>query len=681
MFSLKRKKNFPSPQLHSTAMGDDDTDDEIDQPTQRKRRNYGPKTRYQPRRGIQVQTQPTQTKRRGKKAKNCCIAQSQPQFGFESDKENYLQQPITGPSKPISSSEEEFTHPKVFTSTEDEEDDVLPSIISQPSVINTNLQVRNDEILPSIINSINDQSTNPVSLTGVPLDSNSQDSNTDFKLIKTQKGKPKLVVQGYQYCQNGENSKQEIRWRCQLYQRSKCPGRIKSKGTMIIEGSFEEHNHWPCHKEAAIAQLKATVKEKANTREGTAQIINAAFKELPRGCEGFIPKISSLKRNIQRERRKNLPAEPEGVSAYVMDEKHKLSIEGELFLLFDSACDQMVDSNASEDDEGGRNEDTRRLIILGTKQNVKYLAEAKTWYADGTFGSCPKIFKQLYIIHADVHGAVVPLLFALCTHKDQHIYQELLCAIKRKCAEEMFNLSVETIVTDFELAMTRAVQNCFHNKVKVHYCYFHFCQSLYRVVQKEGLVKNYFSNEQLRDEYAKICALTMVPPHALIDTFQQLKTTLSPEAKIIARHVDNVYLRGRKTQGCSQRKKPRFEKEAWNSFELIKQGDKKTNNYCESYNSRLIKVIGHKNPGIQPWMDILREEQKFTEVTIAMAMNGRLPPKSKKQAEHLKALKQLANTFEEYNDLLEYLTGCANNLRISNIVKTDQKDDEESDED
>ena len=63
------------------------------------------------------------------------------------------------------------------------------------------------------------------------------------------------------------------------------------------------------------------------------------------------------------------------------------------------------------------------IIIFVTVGNLDYLGRAETWYGDGTFSVCPSLFYQLYIIHAEAHGPIVPLIFNLLPSKSKrHTY-------------------------------------------------------------------------------------------------------------------------------------------------------------------------------------------------------------------------------------------------------------------
>ena len=52
--------------------------------------------------------------------------------------------------------------------------------------------------------------------------------------------------------------------------------------------------------------------------------------------------------------------------------------------------------------EGGR------ILIFATDRSLADLAFSASWYADGTFKAVPRVFEQLYTIHCEHHGLLVP---------------------------------------------------------------------------------------------------------------------------------------------------------------------------------------------------------------------------------------------------------------------------------
>lgn len=80
----------------------------------------------------------------------------------------------------------------------------------------------------------------------------------------------------------------------------------------------------------------------------------------------------------------------------------QVTAKGDAFLLHDSGAG-----------------DSDRLFIFATQQNLKCLAEATAWFADGTFKVTPGQFYQLYTVHAATNGIVVPMAYGLLPNKSE----------------------------------------------------------------------------------------------------------------------------------------------------------------------------------------------------------------------------------------------------------------------
>ncbi|KAM4026855.1 uncharacterized protein ACNLHF_022723 [Anomaloglossus baeobatrachus] len=106
-----------------------------------------------------------------------------------------------------------------------------------------------------------------------------------------------------------------------------------------------------------------------------------------------------------------------------------------------------------------------RILIFGTRDNLQLLAQSREWFADGMFSTIPALFKQLYTIHA---VPVVPVVYALLTHKSCSTYQNLLQELKNM----QHALQPQNLMIDFEVAAIQAFENKFPNLEKTG-CFFY----------------------------------------------------------------------------------------------------------------------------------------------------------------------------------------------------------------
>jgi len=88
----------------------------------------------------------------------------------------------------------------------------------------------------------------------------------------------------------------------------------------------------------------------------------------------------------------------------------------------------------------------------------------------------------------------------LLQNKTKQTYTEMLSVICTKCPNYC---EVVQITIDFEKAVVLAIEKVLP-KVKIHCCYFHLSQSVWRKIQENGLVKKYKEDKQFQRDVAMI---------------------------------------------------------------------------------------------------------------------------------------------------------------------------------
>lgn len=111
---------------------------------------------------------------------------------------------------------------------------------------------------------------------------------------------------------------------------------------------------------------------------------------------------------------KALPSDPKLRANIDLKEDLCRTKDGYDFLLFDDKTDD-------------------RIIAFAHPLLLPKLCQAHTVLMDGTFYTCPKMFAQLYTIHADVGGFVAPVIFAFLPNKHKKTYVRLLNCVKNAC--------------------------------------------------------------------------------------------------------------------------------------------------------------------------------------------------------------------------------------------------------
>ncbi|CAF0998609.1 unnamed protein product [Brachionus calyciflorus] len=254
----------------------------------------------------------------------------------------------------------------------------------------------------------------------------------------SQKMAPQLAHEGYFYRVNGKPNNGVFKWRCARTD-LKCKGSCSTKGNTI--GSNYEvtlinanHNHASNPTLLTNKERRRKIKEKATYSESkTRKILSQLCEELNSKEEiANSPSYEADRQVINRIKRKNkpeYPPQPEKLSDISLPEWLIFSLKtpagSEVFLLHDSGKD-----------------DEERFFVFGTNEHIKLLENAHI-FCDGTFDIAPKLFLQVYSIHALVHGRYsddekirkllkLPQVLAFVPSDD---VMELFCELKKDISD------------------------------------------------------------------------------------------------------------------------------------------------------------------------------------------------------------------------------------------------------
>ena len=97
----------------------------------------------------------------------------------------------------------------------------------------------------------------------------------------------------------------------------------------------------------------------------------------------------SLKSSLYRKRHEKFPPLPQSVEDLNFEGEWSKTHSGDNFML------------------GSRD----GVFMFSTNANIVIIAEASTLYMDGTFQICPRLFYQVFTIHAFKHGQQFPLVY------------------------------------------------------------------------------------------------------------------------------------------------------------------------------------------------------------------------------------------------------------------------------
>ncbi|XP_029645455.1 uncharacterized protein LOC115219431 [Octopus sinensis] len=126
------------------------------------------------------------------------------------------------------------------------------------------------------------------------------------------------------------------------------------------------------------------------------------------------------------------------------------------------------------------------ILGFGASDGLRLFAGADTLYMDGNFAMAPNIFKQIYVIHVPFGQTAVTSGYA--PNKTHATHKELFQDIVDKYADLSYSINLQTVVTDFEDGVPRAVLAVFGHSVEGKGCFYHLTQSTWRKIQKLGLI-------------------------------------------------------------------------------------------------------------------------------------------------------------------------------------------------
>ncbi|XP_041363958.1 uncharacterized protein LOC121379414 isoform X2 [Gigantopelta aegis] len=189
-----------------------------------------------------------------------------------------------------------------------------------------------------------------------------------------------------------------------------------------------------------------------------------------------------------------------------------------------------VDSDAETFFQASVRVNEQRHLIFATPAQLHQLAQAKTWYVDGTFKIMAPPFVQLFGLHAFVRSGEtmtqVPLAFVLMSRRQTIDYLGVFNSLLEKMQQQP---QVRRVVSDFEAATWAAIRAVLPH-VELKGCLFHWTQAVFKRIRQEGLEKSYHDKgrtyvflkqvlslpylpaEDIEEQFERLCAVPEIPP-------------------------------------------------------------------------------------------------------------------------------------------------------------------------
>ena len=412
---------------------------------------------------------------------------------------------------------------------------------------------------------------------------------SECEIVKKGRG-CNLLYNGFSFKKDRAH-KNKQHWRCTVHG---CAGRVHTSETNGLPTVIfsTQHSHMPDEEALTSSIAKSVLCQQAaeNPCSSLRQVYRQYVTQHSTSTETVVPNFSACRSMMNRARLKQQPPLPTTREDIQLTDTWASTVGGQPFVLHQS------DS----------------MLIFTTTENLRVLAASANVFMDGTFKSCPKLYSQLYTIHAIYKDHFVPLVYCLLPNKHRDTYYEVLNVIKREMGYQNLVFCPAKIFTDFEAALMPTLRS--HFPTSTHKgCYFHFTQAIWRQVQSLGLSTDYNNNASVKKSIRVLMATAFLPllcVRPAVDLLESDEIVAStPALARLFAYFRSTWLT------C-------FPPAMWNVFN---EGIR-TNNQVEGWHNKLNRSMGRIHPNIYQFVTCIKNEQAETELTMQRARLGAAPP-------------------------------------------------------
>lgn len=480
-----------------------------------------------------------------------------------------------------------------------------------------------------------------------------------------------LHINGFLYYKHS-NGRSTVRyWKCR--RKDQCPARATTENDghtlkIIRGGNLDEHSHAPNREEVEALRVLTGIKRKASEHPDMPPVrIMQVLQDVPNAVLAELPDRENIRKRIQRERLKEMPANPRTIQELQeIPEKFQVTSVGDAFLLYDTFNDDNYNLQCG------------RIVIFSSSENLRALNKSRSWFVDGTFKTAPIVFFQLLVIMGSVEQIVngseqtiaLPFVYALLESKTQEAYSKVFEVTMTSAR----NLGIQItppqfVMCDFELAIINAANSAIGDVVRA--CLFHLCQSVYRRIQAEGLQERYNDEEDrsIKQATQMMCATAFVPVDRVLEFFDAFMDDAPEDFIPVADYFEVTYVRGKKAQGRRKAVNARYPPKLWNQYDAVLQHLSRTNNASEGWHNRFQTIVGRYHPSLYAFLTELQREQGDTEAMLRQLSLGqkiRKPPEPRRRIIEnriFNVVSQFQNYIDE-DDFNGYLRSIGCNLHF-----------------
>ncbi|CAD6191850.1 unnamed protein product [Caenorhabditis auriculariae] len=386
------------------------------------------------------------------------------------------------------------------------------------------------------------------------------------------------------------NEETRYYWQCS-FRNPRCNARVitvvSPTGDHVVRKYSDLHCHTVTGTAADVRRTKSVLKSLASSStKSTSEVIDIVRSTIPASVQAMLPSKASLRRNVQRARKTNhsFPAEPQSLLEIEIPEEFQHIMCRDINGGPDTKSDFVfVDTGVAAGDN--------RILGFSSESLLDCLRGSQHWMMDGTFQASPKVFYQLFVVHAQWSetNTSVPCFFFLLPNKTELTYNYALSELK-----SLLGVSPDSVMVDFEKGLHNALEDVFPG-VEVSGCLFHLSQSIRKKTGDLGLISQVRNDVELRQLCAMIRSIAFLPVNDVPNGFAYVKAKVenrAPALQPLLDYFENVYI-GELTPG--NRRCPLFGPEMWNVNQRALLGNPRTNSSVESSHNHLKSfLIVHK---------------------------------------------------------------------------------------
>ncbi|KAG4090073.1 hypothetical protein H8356DRAFT_1431463 [Neocallimastix lanati (nom. inval.)] len=448
------------------------------------------------------------------------------------------------------------------------------------------------------------------------------EKNLEIEISKTNRGKEQIILnRKYKFNLSSKRKDNSKKYKYTEYKTlNQCPSFIILNNENQILEYDDSHNHLENKFGAAKSIVKNKIKDEISKSSFPFNVnIKRTYDEISQGMGLICPGYNSIKSQVTRSRRKQLPPDITSFDEIPNESKYYKTKRDENFMIF-------------------KNND---LIVFQSPFQAELFSKNKHIFADGTFYIAPIFSYQVFITRTYVTelNCFYTTSFSILKNKKQTTYEILFEEIKKNSSKyNSIEITPKIFHCDFEKAVSNAAQKVFIN-ANIKYCIWHFKRAL-EIKKKELCGDKVEKIKDLYIYYNNISNFPFINPEYIYDIYSKIKSECQEHNYVqfleFLEYFKKTYLIN-------------YETENWNYYDNIEHI---TNNVSETFNKYLKKLFAKKPTFFQLLSELQKEESKYY-IDYERRTAGILRNKKQKKLIRTEEIKALVKYYKNMEILLK----------------------------